>query len=97
MALVKNFLVHPILNKTSLNMDENKKIDCRAVHSNLFRVECLELERSNIAQFLPLQKPSFHCQCAIRHRGGSGCNLGESKKPSSTLKATSSEMPCRRK
>lgn len=35
------------------------------------------------SQFLPLENPSFHRHCAIRHAEGSGCNLGKTPKPSS--------------
>lgn len=91
-----NFLLHQILNETSLNMDGYKKMDCGAVKLNGYKATVWRVGEVKLSSYL-CKKPSFHCQCAIRHGPGSGCNLGQSKEPSSAVKATSSEMPCRRK
>ena len=92
-----NFPAHQILMETSLKMDGNKKIDCRAVDYDWFKASVWKKSLRGQTQLTFAKSKSVHRHCAIRHGGGLGCNLGGSKKPSSTLKATSTEMPCRKK
>lgn len=87
-----NFLVHQILSETWLNMDENKKRNCRAVSWDCFKAVLRVGEVKRLSSYL-CKKQTFHCNCAIRHVGGLGCSLGESQKTSSTLRATSTELP----
>ncbi len=92
-----NLLVHQIFNEASLNLDGNKKDNPLSCLLGLCQSECFQsLGVKQLGAYL-CRKPSFLCHCAIRHGGGSGRDLGERKKPSSTLKATSSEMPWRGK
>lgn len=90
-----NFPLHQILMEASLKMDGNKKIDCRAVDNDWFKASVWKKSLRGQTQLTFAKSKSVHRHCAIRHGGGLGCNLGGSKKPSSTLKATSTEMPCR--
>lgn len=86
-----NFLIHQIFNNISLHMDGNTKMECRAVS-----VECsivLEVKLSSVLTFAN----SWVCHCAIKHGGGIRLEPEGRTKPSSTLKATSTEMPWRRK